>query len=237
MKPHLRVVFVGCETGENAGFLARVMKNFGFRELWFVKPLVDVKRVGLKTAMHAADILREAFVVEELEEALRGADMVVGTTSTRPVSEKNFLRNYITPKEFALNWAGSTGTTAVLFGREGSGLTNSELDKCDFVVSIPTDEAYPAMNVSHSAAVILYELAMSVGTAKQVRWAASQEDKELLVKVFLELLEKTQQPEYRRLAVKRALRNVLGRSYATKREVAAITGALRRLNKYCFKSS
>lgn len=236
MRRNLRVVFVGCETGENAGFLARVMKNFGFRELWFVKPLVDVKQVGLKTAMHAADVLREAFIVEELEEALKGADTVVGTTSTRPVSEKNFLRNYVTPKEFASNWACSTGTTAILFGREGSGLTNSELDRCDFVVSIPTDEAYPAMNVSHSAAVILYELAMVANTVKLVRRTASREDKEMLVDVFLGLLEKAQQPEYRRLAVKRALRNLLGRSYATKREVAAITGALRRLNKYCFKS-
>lgn len=233
MSGRLRVVFVGCETGENAGFLARVMKNFGFRDLWFVSPAVDVKRLGLKTAMHAADVLADAIVVDELAKALVGVQVVVGTTSTRPVSEKNFLRNYVTPKEFASYWAGSAGLTALLFGREGTGLTNSELDMCDFVVSIPTHEEYPAMNISHSAAVILYELAVCAGTVKASRQPASQQDKETLVNVFLGLLDKTGQPEHRKLTVKRALRNILGRSYATEREIRALTGALRRLSKYC----
>lgn len=236
MRERLRVVFVGCETGENAGFLARVMKNFGFRELWFVSPLVDVKQLGLKTAMHAADVLEKAVIVDELKQAIEGVEVVVGTTSTRPVSEKNFLRNYVTPREFAAYWASSKGSTALLFGREGSGLTNSELDECDFVVSIPTHEEYPAMNISHSAAVILYELAVGSGVVKPSRRPASREDKELLVQIFLDLLSKTNQPEYRMLSVKRALRNVLGRSYATEREIRALTGALRRLNKYCFGS-
>ena len=149
---------MGCETGENAGFLARTMKNFGFDELWFVKPVVDVKLLGAKTAMHAADVLDKAMIIDDLKGALEDADVVVGTTSTRPTSEKNFTRNYVTPREFAEAWSRTSGLTALLFGREGSGLSNKELDACDLVVSIPTSKLYPAMNISHSAAVILYEL-------------------------------------------------------------------------------
>jgi len=233
MKPQLRVVFVGCETGENAGFLARTMKNFGFKDLWFVKPLVDVKQLGLKTAMHAADVLEQASVVDDLKKAFVGVDVVVGTTSTRPVSEKNFLRNYVTPREFASNWSRSSGVTALLFGREGSGLTNWELDLCDFVVSIPTSNEYPAMNVSHSAAVILYELAIVQPTVRLYRQAASLQDKELFIDMFLSLLDKAEMAEHRKTTVKRALRNLLGRSYITKREIRTLTGAIRRVTKHC----
>ena len=47
---------------------------------------------------------------------------------------------------------------AILFGREGNGLTNNEIDMCDIIVSIPTDAGYPIMNISHAAAIILYEV-------------------------------------------------------------------------------
>jgi TrmH family RNA methyltransferase len=233
----LRVVFVGCETGENAGFLARVVKNFGFREIWFVSPLVDVKKLGAKTAMHAVDVLERARIVDSLNEVLIDTDLLVGTTSTRPKSDKNLLRNYVTPREFASAWAQSNGVTTLLFGREGTGLSNRELDMCDFVVSIPTSRAYPAMNISHSAAVILYELANAVGVVKAPRNSASREDKELLLDLILGLLSKTNEPPHRSLLVKRSLRNILGRSYATKREVAILIGALRRIAKHCGESA
>jgi tRNA/rRNA methyltransferase len=233
MTRRLRVVFVGCETGENAGFLARTMKNFGFDELWFVKPVVDVKLLGAKTAMHATDVLDKAMIIDDLKGALEDADVVVGTTSTRPTSEKNFTRNYVTPREFAEAWSRTSGLTALLFGREGSGLSNKELDACDLVVSIPTSKLYPAMNISHSAAVILYELAIHTGAVKPSRQAASHHEKEIFVNIVVDLLERTHEVEHRKTLVRRALLNLLGRSYVSKREMATLTGALRRIFKYC----
>ncbi|MEM0121377.1 MAG: RNA methyltransferase [Thermoprotei archaeon] len=235
MNQRLRVVFVGCETGENAGFLARTMKNFGFDELWFVNPLVDVKLLGSKTAMHALDVLHRAIITYDLDDALNDVDTVVGTTSVRPVSEKNFTRNYVTPKEFAESWSKTKGLTALLFGREGTGLNNAELDMCDFVVSIPTSEAYPALNISHSAAVILYELAVHGGALRPRRKTASRSEKELLVKIFLNLLEMINEPEHRKNTARRALLNMLGRSYVSKREAATLIGSLRRISTYCEK--
>jgi tRNA/rRNA methyltransferase len=224
----LRIVFVECESPENAGFLARTMKNFGFNDLWLVNPTAQIKTLGARTAMHAREILNRAKIVSTLEESLTRADTVVGTTSTRPFSDSNVLRNFITPKEFGGQWAKSAGLTALVFGREGIGLTNREINRCDFIVSIPTSKAYPAMNISHSAAVILYELAVYSSFIRPTRRAASKADKERVVQMVNKCLNKTLFPEHRTLRASRVLQNILGRSYVTKREATILLGIFRR---------
>ena len=47
---------------------------------------------------------------------------------------------------------------AILFGREGDGLSNKEIEDCDLCVSIPTKTTYQILNISHEAAIIFYEL-------------------------------------------------------------------------------
>ena len=44
----------------------------------------------------------------------------------------------------------------IVFGPEGKGLLNDELRECEILVSIPTWEGYPIMNLSHAVAVICY---------------------------------------------------------------------------------
>ncbi len=53
----------------------------------------------------------------------------------------------------------STGKTALLFGCERTGLTRDELALCSAVVTIPTMESFPSMNLAHAVACLSYELA------------------------------------------------------------------------------
>lgn len=46
------------------------------------------------------------------------------------------------------------GNIALLFGREGDGLNNQEIEQCDILVTIPTSDEYPIMNITHAAAII-----------------------------------------------------------------------------------
>ncbi|MCL5788212.1 MAG: RNA methyltransferase [Candidatus Marsarchaeota archaeon] len=225
----LTVVFVGCETPENAGFLARVAKNFGFTRLRFVSPLTPVKEQGLVTAMHASDVLESAGICSSLEEAVSDADTVVGTTSDRPTSHRNVLRAYVTPREFADQWSRTRSSTALVFGREGTGLSNAELELCDFVVSIPTHPDYPSMNVSHSAAVILYELALASHAVREARRVASPAQKQRVVAEAGACLAKTLQPAHKTRIARRVLRSVLGRTYVSPREASTMIGLFRRL--------
>jgi len=52
------------------------------------------------------------------------------------------------------------GGVALLLGREDFGLFEEELARCDLLVTIPASREYPILNLSHAAAILLYELAL-----------------------------------------------------------------------------
>lgn len=54
--------------------------------------------------------------------------------------------------------AAQPGTTALVFGREESGLLEGELLLCSHACAIPTGRAQPSLNLSHAAAVVLSQL-------------------------------------------------------------------------------
>ena len=45
----------------------------------------------------------------------------------------------------------------ILFGREDSGLSNDELQKCHMHLRIPCSEKYSSLNISHAVQIISYE--------------------------------------------------------------------------------
>jgi TrmH family RNA methyltransferase len=47
---------------------------------------------------------------------------------------------------------------AVLFGCEQSGLSNAEIDRCHYLVRIPTSTEYASLNLAAAVQVIAYEL-------------------------------------------------------------------------------
>ena len=155
-----RVVLVEPYYAGNIGSVARLIKNFSFHQLYLVKPRAyHLSDEAFQWAMHAKDVLERATVVKRLEDALKDASLVVATTA-KP-HEKMVRRTPITPKKLAEvvePYWNSDEVVAIMFGREPSGLANEELDMADILVTIPTSPEYPAMNLSHSVAVILYEI-------------------------------------------------------------------------------
>jgi TrmH family RNA methyltransferase len=61
----------------------------------------------------------------------------------------------------ALDGAAAQGPVALLFGRESSGLTNEELDRCDRLVQIPANPDYSSLNVAMAVQVLAYELLLA----------------------------------------------------------------------------
>jgi TrmH family RNA methyltransferase len=68
------------------------------------------------------------------------------------------------------------GDVALIFGRESSGLRNSELDRCQFLVHIPANPEYSSLNLSQAVQVLSYELRMA---SDQVPAADSVEKQEV----------------------------------------------------------
>ena len=227
----VRVVLVEPKKDENVGAVARVMKNFGFYSLYIVGDSVGEK--AFYVAYHAEDVLEKCKFVRTLEEAIAGSHIVVGTTA-KTASENNVLRNFVEPERLREIVEGKNGILTLVFGREDFGLLNEELRKCDFIVHIPANPAYPVLNLSHAVAVVLYELSKSsrknverVAGSNAVK-LASVEEKEKLLAHFREFLERVEAREHRVERTLLVLKRIFGRAGITSREVRTLHGMLRK---------
>src|SRR5437879_8616486 len=115
------------------------MKNFGVADLVLVNPcpLVDEAR---QRAMRGIEIMESARTVGDLDAALKGTDLIIGTSGVDTKSEKRFARISLAPREAASRVAKKDGRIALLFGREDLGLLDDELRRCDLLVTIPASE-------------------------------------------------------------------------------------------------
>ena len=229
---NLRVVLVEPLYDGNVGSVARAMKNFGFAELVLVNAC-KIEDFGLAMASHAGDVLIMARRCAALAEALDGADLVVGTTGKRLDEAQHHLRLHLrvpclTPKQLAKKIAEKEGTVALLFGREDCGLNSEELALCDMLVSIPTSSDYPVMNLSHSAAVLFYELAQTEGDGCKVEMASGQ-TQALLREKIAQLLRETDYPPHKVDFALIMLRRILGRAELTQREARTLLGLIKRI--------
>ncbi len=161
----------------NLGSVARVVKNFGLRSLSLVEPAVAADEESGRLAAGADDVLASITRFGSLAEALAGYTVVVTTSSLRGRGRTRSLELSELPGFLAeaggLSSAGG-GPAAFVFGPERSGLTEDELARSSACLRLPTDPAFPTMNLSHAVAVVL-----SVATAFAAPAAVRAIDDEL----------------------------------------------------------
>jgi tRNA/rRNA methyltransferase len=188
---------------------------------------------GRAMSSHARDVLESAKIVSTLEEAVAGANLVVGTTGKRLDNEERHLRLHLRvpcllPAELAAKLDGKEGEAALLLGREDVGLTSDELMICDMVVSIPTSEDYPIMNLSHAAAVLFYELSRMEEEETSLTMA-SRESLILLQERARALLHEVSYPEHKVEYIILMFRRIFGRAELTEREARTILGVIKSI--------
>jgi tRNA/rRNA methyltransferase len=159
MLSNCRVVLVRPHFAGNLGAAARVMRNFGLRDLVLVEPLADPRDPeARRMSTHGEAILEAARTVATLDEALAGCRVVLATSA----NVQGLFREhaYGRPDELLprLVAALPDGPGALVFGPEPSGLSNAELARCHGLIRILTDAEYPALNLAQAVAVCLYEL-------------------------------------------------------------------------------
>lgn len=162
---NIRVVLVETSHPGNIGGVARAMKNMGLSQLVLVNPKEFPSQVASVRASSAADVLNSAKVVSSLDEALEGADLVFGASARlRKVSWPQL--DVRQTAELALQTA-ELGKVALVFGREDSGLSNDELDKCNYLAHIPTNPVYSSLNLGAAVQVFAYECLMAAGIERE----------------------------------------------------------------------
>lgn len=164
MLENIRIVLVNTSHPGNIGAAARAMKNMGLRQLYLVEPKDYPSFEAYSRAAGADDVLAEAVVVDNLQDALKGCVWVAGT-SARLRTVKWQIHD---PRQCAheclqhVTHAGDETTqAAIVFGRERTGLSNEELECCNTLVHIPTNPDYSSLNVAAAVQVLCYECRMA----------------------------------------------------------------------------
>ncbi len=154
--PALRIVLVEPREAGNVGAAARVMKNFGFHDLWIVGEHPKLHPLAGWWASGADDVVENAHFAPTLHHALADVHVTVATTSSRERTTPVDLN----PLEVGQLFGSLTGnqTLALVFGREDKGLTREEVVQCQRTAVIPTDPSFPTMNLAQSIGVFSYEL-------------------------------------------------------------------------------
>jgi tRNA/rRNA methyltransferase len=152
-RERLSVTLVGPEYPINVGYTARLIKNFGISKLYLIEPRFD-RKVASVYAAHGADVIESSEVID-FDELRRRHNLLVATTAVSATKRANVERLSLSPEE-VVEYASSSRSTSLVFGRDTTGLRNDEIARCDVVTTVSTGTRYRTLNVSHSVAVLLY---------------------------------------------------------------------------------
>ncbi len=133
------------------------MNNMGVTDLRLVNPLLDpFSEKARVLAVNSLDILEGARRCETMKEAIADCQRVIAATArVRSHMPHNSLWNLGKVLE---SFSFRDVPTALVFGRETSGLNNEELTLCTDLVYIPTFGNTKSLNLSKAVMVFLYEL-------------------------------------------------------------------------------
>jgi len=241
--PRIRIVMVETTHPGNIGAAARAMKNMELDRLYLVNPRHFPHEEATARASGADDVLSAAVVCDTLAEAIKGCSLVFGASARS-------LRSIPWPQVDArgcaevVNMQSPEMEVALLFGREHSGLSNEELELCNYLVHIPTNAEYSSLNVAAAIQVLAYELYMArigswqepvsnkgdeLASADEVEGFFTHLEKTLVVTEFLD-------PDNPRQLMRR-LRRLFNRAQMEKTEVNILRGVLTSVMKFMEKKS
>ena len=237
----IRIVLVNTSHTGNIGSVARAMKTMGFSQLYLVDPVNPVDSHASALAAGATDVLGNAIVVDTLQQAIADCNTVTGTSArSRTLSWP--MVDPVECGEKLLSGTEQESDVALVFGRENSGLTNEELQLCNYHVCIAANPEYSSLNLAMAVQTLCYEtrmrlLAKSEQTVEQDETIyPSSEQMELFYKHLETTLSETgfvikQHPGQ----VMTKLRRLFNRARPEEQELNILRGILTSINKSTIK--
>ncbi|MEI8355081.1 MAG: RNA methyltransferase [Deltaproteobacteria bacterium] len=227
----MSVILVEPQSPGNIGMVCRAMKNMGLSKLRLVKGCRHDHPEARKFAVSARDVLENAEQYDTLNDALSDCEISVATT--RRLGK--YRQEVSSPEEIVakLESHPATKSTALVFGREDSGLTNDELVQCTWLATIPSADEYGSLNLAQAVLVFCYELFRSKGAplSRQTRTMAYSAELEAMYCQMEETLLRIgflnpQNPSHLMLSVRR----IFARAELDSREVAILRGMMSQID-------
>ena len=208
------------------------MKTMCLDQLVLVRPARYPHADARARASGALDVLDKARVTDSLDEALQGCALIAGTSARR----RDLGPPALTPRECAARMLqlSDGADAALLFGRERTGLTNEEVERCHVLIHIPANPDYNSLNLAAAVQILAYELLLardaspaSVGgdttpaTAEEMEGLYTHLESAAVASGFLD----PQHPKY----LMRRLRHLFNRAQPDAREINILRGLLNAL--------
>lgn len=159
MLDNVKIILVGTSHPGNIGSAARAMKTMGLKQLCLVAPRVEPDGQSVALAAGASDILRDLTTYDSLQEATADCGLVIGTSAR----SRTFSWPMLDAREAGekVIKEGANYPVAVVFGRENHGLSNEELQLCQFHLCIPANPEYSSLNLAQAVQILCYEVRMA----------------------------------------------------------------------------
>jgi TrmH family RNA methyltransferase len=233
----IHIVLVEPTHPGNIGAAARAMKTMGLDRLVLVAPRSFPHPLATAQATYATDILQQAVVVPSFEEAIASMQRIYATTA-RP---RSLPWPSLTPAAMATDIATlpPAARVAIVFGRERTGLANTELDRCHATCTIPTATPAASLNLAQAVQLIAYEWhihhahAQAMQPPRRRTQLPTQHDLEQLCAHTERLMHATGflDPEKPRRLMRR-LRRLMAKAQPDLNEVNILRGLLRSVEDH-----
>lgn len=166
LRNHLHVVLVRPEYSGNIGSAARALENMGI--LGSFRLVTEAQKLNWsevrKMAKHAHFRVSESLLFASLQEALvfpeNSKPLVLGASARVGSSHRphpQWVRTAVKSAVHKLKQEEITDLVLV-FGPESDGLSNEEIDLCDWIVTIPSHPRYRSLNLAQSVMVFSHEV-------------------------------------------------------------------------------
>jgi tRNA/rRNA methyltransferase len=245
------IILIEPQLGENIGFAARAMANFGLDDLRLVRPRDGwPNEKAAAAAAGAAFLIDQARLYPDVESAVAELNFVLATTA-RP---REMVKTVLSPESGAVETsrrAAAGERTGILFGPERSGLDNDTIALADAILTAPVDPAFASLSLPQAVLLFGYEWRKSQGEARTlgrvtafdgplVEGIASPDTQPATRAELFALFEHLEteldragflRPPEKRPSMVRSIRNMFHRMHATDQDVRTWRGIIAALTR------
>ncbi|ACT58280.1 RNA methyltransferase [Hirschia baltica] len=229
------IILVSPQMGENIGATARVMANFGLKDLRIINPRDGWPNDKADTMSAGAfEWGVEAKVFDTLEAGLADLTYVLATTARPRGMEKPVFN---AEEGIGALMSRPDVGVGVMFGAEKAGLLNEDVALADGILTYPVDRSFSSLNLAQAVGVFAHSWAARTleGEAKkEFAGVGDSADREQLVRMFEHFEDELDRagfffPAEKRPVMTQNLRNAFIRAQWTNQEVQTFRGAVKAL--------
>ncbi len=241
IKPPTIILFKP-QLGRNIGSVMRCMANFCFYDLRLIQARDGWPNVDANPTSSGAKRFVNVNVFPSIEDACKDINLLIATTiRKRDLNIRELNIDDAISKSFVKGT--SSVKTGFLFGCENSGLSNEEIVKSDFFLSIPVNRQFSSLNISHAVGIICWEfykkrfsnVSELVNLHNQnFNEMAKISEKEYFFSKLNEMLNKTNFIKQNKSndSIMQIIKSLFNKSSLTSKEIKILNGVIKSLFHY-----